>query len=189
MMVPFDGNGPQQGQPSVAQPPLPRPPMPPGQHGVPSQGMPPGHHQQMNPPPYGHRNSGGMPGQPHYMPPQSPANARQTSFGSMPGNGGQYSSHPPLHSPHQQQGGPPPMPPHPNMAHPQQMHRSNSLSRQHSANMGQAMPMPGQHEQRMSSNSQGSHNRQQQYMGSSSAAGNWQSDKDTPHRRDMIQHM
>jgi hypothetical protein len=204
-MVPFDGQGPQQGQPAVAPPSLSRGPMPPG-HG-PSAPSPGGqmHHQAMNPPPFARRGSAsGMPGQPPFpIPPQSPAN-RQGSFNNMP-SGGQYSSHPPLHSPHQQQGGPPPILPHPSIPHPsQQLHRNNSMNRQHG--MGQMPPMPNQHDMRASqqSNSQGNHSRQQ-YMGSSGGggsggggsggggsgglSGSWQSDKDTPHRREMIQHM
>jgi len=209
MMVPFDGQGPQQGQPSVAPPPLQRGPMPPG-HG-PAAPSPGGqmHHQPMNPPPFARRTSGGtMPGQPPFpIPQQSPA-SRQPSFSNMPNGGGgggpQYSSHPPLHSPHQQQeqqqqqqqGGPPPILPHPSIPHPsQQLNRNNSMNRQQHS-MGQMPSMPNQHEQMRSSSSQGSHSRQQQqqqqYMASSSSTGlggNWQSDKDTPHRREMIQHM
>jgi hypothetical protein len=192
-MVPFDGQGPQQGQPAVAPPPLSRGgPMPPG-HGPP--GPSPGgqmHHQNMHPPHFSRRDSsGGMPpGQPPFpIQPQSPA-ARHGNFNNMPPNGGQYSSHPPLHSPHQQQGGPPPILPHPSIPHPsQQLHRNNSMNRQHG--MGQMPPMANQHEMRASS-SQGNHSRQQ-YMsssgGSAGLSGSWQSDKDTPHRREMIQHM
>jgi hypothetical protein len=193
-MVPFDGQGPQQGQPAVAPAPLSRGTMPPG-HGPP--GPSPGgqmHHQSMHPPHFSRReSSGGMPGQPPFpIQPQSPASQRHGNFNNMP-NGGQYSSHPPLHSPHQQQGGPPPILPHPSIPHPsQQLHRNNSMNRQHG--MGQMPPMPNQQHEMRASNSQGqgNHNRQQ-YMGSSGGSGglsgNWQSDKDTPHRREMIQHM
>jgi E1A/CREB-binding protein len=205
-MAPFDGNGgPQQGNPGV-QPLQQRPPMPPGHPGMPNQGMPPGHHRPMNPPHYTHQNSGnmgGMPGQPPppYPMPQSPANGRQPSYSGMPQNPGQYSSHPPLHSPRQHQGGPPPPQMHPNIPHPshpqQQMHRTGSMGRSTSSSMGHAMP-PMQQDPMRGSNSQGTHSRhhqQQQFvstsngMGGSGPSGNWQSDNDTPHRREMIQHI
>lgn len=208
MMMPFDGTGaPQQGQPGVA-PQMGMPPMPPG-HGQPnpSPGMPPGHHQPMNaPPPYGHRNSLTMPGQPPFMPPPSPA--RQGSFtGSMSGGSvgpPQYSGHPPLHSPHQSQQM------HPSMGHPGQMQHRTSMSRHGSSGMGPQggnypMMNQSQHDHSMRGSSmQGSRSRQQpqqqqQYMGNSSSgsggggggglAGSWQSDSDTPHRREMIQQM
>jgi hypothetical protein len=184
--------------------------MPPG-HGGPPGPSPGGqmHHQNMHPPHFQRReSSGGMPGQPPFpIQPQSPASQRHGNFNNMPPNGGQYSSHPPLHSPHQQQGGPPPILPHPSIPHPsQQLHRNNSMNRQqHGMGQQQMPPMPNQqqqqqHEMRAQSNSQqqqqqqqqGNHNRQQ-YMGSSGGSGglsgSWQSDKDTPHRREMIQHM
>lgn len=183
-MVPFDGSGgPQQGQPG-----MPMPPMPPGHsQSTPSPVMQPGHHQPMNAPPYGHRNSLGMQGQPPFMP--SPA--RQGSFtGGMQG-GNQYSGHPPLHSPHQSQSVPPmghPMP------HPQQMQHRTSMTRP-MPGMGM-QPMPNHHDS-MRNSSQGSHNRQSQHynMGNAnnssapSLSGGWQSDNDTPHRREMIQQM
>lgn len=186
-MVPFDGAGPPQQQPGVAPQPIPRPPMPPG-HGqaAPSPVMQPhGHHQAMNA--YGHRASGSMPGQPGpYMPP-SPA--RQGSFsGSLPGPSAPYQGHAPLHSPHQSQGGPPPM--HP----PHQMppHRPN-VPRTHSG-MGQGMPMQPQHDMRVSQGAR--QQQQQQHMGApggsgggAGLSGSWQSDSDTPHRREMIQQM
>lgn len=216
-MMPFDGSGPpQQGQ-GVA--PQMQMPMPPGHgQANPSPGMPPGHHQPgppMNAPgPYGHRNSLTMPGQPPFMPPPSPA--RQGSFtGSMSGGSvgpPQYSGHPPLHSPHQSQG-PPGPPMHPSMGHQMQQHRGSMNRHGGSSGMGPQGGMhPGmmgqsQHDP-MRGSSQGSHNRQQQqpppqqqqqqqYMGNSSAnsggggalAGSWQSDSDTPHRREMIQQM
>lgn len=245
-MVPFDGSAPSQQQQGVSQAPLPRPPMPPG---APSPGM---HQQPMNAP-YGHgMHRQGPPamsgGQPYQIPPQSPS-PRHSSF-SMANAGpqGQYSSHPPMHSPaHQQQ--PPGM--HPSMP---PMHRSSTQSRSmSSSHMG--MPMQPQHEQMMST-SQG---RSQSYMGNSMGPslnssmnnpmnmvgpmnnsitgpmgnsmnnsmnnnmggsmsssmnntmansmsgsmgnsmsssgppsglnGNWQTDRDTPHRREMIQHI
>lgn len=200
-MAPFDGpGGPQNGNPAVAPPPLARPPplAPPG-HGQHNQMQP--HHGGPPPmnthPSYHPRNPQmGMP--PYGMPPQSPAGSRQASFGGMHG-GNQFSNHAPLHSPHQQSGGMQPhhmqqqqqqQPPQP----PQQqgMHRTgSSMNRQ-----GHSMPM---HEMRNSSSN--SHagrqqGQQQHYMNQNSggsggmgSGGNWQSDKDTAHRREMIQHM
>lgn len=183
MMAPFDQQGgPQQGPPQVASH-MQRPPphMPHGHNPGMPQGMPPGHHQPMNPPPH---YRGSMPGQPHYMP-QSPAN-------HAPPNGyGQYSSHPPLHSP--PQGGPPHMPPH--MAHPQQMQRTNSMGGGHPGMRVMPPPHMPQHDS-MRNNSQGGHNRSQPYSsatGNSSSSGgpggSWQSEKDTQYRREMIHHM
>eukprot|EP00980_Cylindrotheca_fusiformis_P010996 scaffold2526_cov131-Cylindrotheca_fusiformis.AAC.12 len=112
--------------------------------------------------PYGHgmqrSMSAGMPpgAQAYQLPPQSPA-ARHNSF-SMQNSGGpqgQYSSHPPLHSPaQQQQGGPM----HPGVT---QMHRGSSQSRP--AHMGM-QSMQQTHDPLMGSSSGG---RAQQYMGNS----------------------
>ncbi len=187
-MVPFDQTGgPPQGQPQSL-----RPPMPPGHmQASPSPVMQSVHHQPMNPPPYSHRASAGMPGQPpHYapMPPPSPAQRQGSFTGAMPTSNAQFSSHPPLH---QSQG-----PMHP-MGHPGQMHHPQ-MSRQHSNNMGMP-PIPNQHDPLMSNSS--GHGRQppppqqQQYMSnppppsSGGMSGSWQSERDTPHRREMIQHM
>jgi hypothetical protein len=200
MMVPFDGSGPpQQVQPGVG-PPMQRPQMPQGHVQAPSPVMPPGHHQPMNAPPYGHqhRNPGVMPGQSPYM--QNPSPARQGSFTGMPG-GGQFSSHPPLHSPHQSQGGPPM---HPSMQRPgQQMHRG-SMGRSHAA-MGQGMPPMQNHDSMRPPSSQGNmtmqqqqyrqqHQQQQNQNQSRGAVSTnmmytWRSENDTPHRREMIHHM
>jgi hypothetical protein len=177
-----------------------RPQMPPGHVQGPSSVMPPGHHQTMNPPPYGHqhRSPAVMPGQQPYM--QNPSPARQGSFTGMPG--GQYSSHPPLHSPHQPQGGPQM---HPSMQRPaQQMHRG-SIGRTHAA-MGQGMPPMQGHDPMRPPSSQGNMTMQQpqyrqqqqqqqqqpQSRGPNSGiltGGSWQSDQYTPHRREMIHHM
>ena len=204
-MAPFDGHS---GVPPNGGPPGSRGMQGPGQAHTP-QHNPQGMMHAPPPYPYQHRGSVGMPpGQPgpHGMPPQSPAASRQGSFNAgMHGGPGGYSGHPPLHSPHQSGG----MPPHPAMA--QQMHaaaRNGHLGgSQHSA-MSQQMPH-NSHDAMRNASSNNSHSRHQQYMnnssnsggggggsggnnsggGSMSAGGNWQTDKDTPHRREMIQHM
>ena len=185
-----------------------RGPMPPGHvQGNPSPVMPVGHQHPMNPA-YGHQHrNGGMPGQPppyhpSGMPSQSPA--RQGNFNPMaPGGPHGYSAHPPLHSPHQSG---PPM--HPPMQRPgQQMHRGSLGPPPPHHGMGQGMPPHMQNHRDVnvmrsaSSHSQGNMQRQQpqqqQYMQQTSQhltssnvmSGNWQSEKDTPHRREMIQHM
>ena len=242
-----------QQQQGVSQQPLPRPPIPPGHQSTPSSGM---HQQGMNTAyPHGmHRNvSGGLPpgGQPYQIPPTQSPGSRHGSFTMVPGGGpqGQYSSHPPLHSPaNQQQAGQI----HPNVT---QLHRASSQSRPGHIGMPS---MQQSHDSMMTSSSSG---RSQQYMGTSmdnsinnnqmmsmgnsmnvnmgnsfngslpniggntnSAMGNnsmnnlgnsgtssignpsnsmmsnsmnnnsgrsggWQTDRDTQHRRDMIQHM
>lgn len=171
-------------------------------------GGPMGHHGG----PYGQPHHGSMQQMPPHqyggMPSQSPANAagRQGSYGGggprgMHGN--QFSGHPPLHSP---QG----MPPHPGMQQP--LHRNSSGM---SSQSMRGMPMA---HDAMRSNSNNTHTSRGQYGmdnsasmggsgrgtsmggppgnnnsnssgGTSGGGGNWQSDKDTPHRRDMIQHM
>lgn len=155
---------PSQQQQGVPQAPLPRPPMPPGHQSAPSPGM---HQQTMNAP-YAHgmhRNvSAGIPpgGQPYQMPPQSPG-SRHNSFSmqSSAGPQGQYSSHPPLHSPaqqQQQQGGPM----HPGVT---QMHRGSSQSRPgHMGMQSGIQSMQQTHDPLMASASGG---RGQQYMGNS----------------------
>lgn len=222
-MAPFDGSGvPQQGQPGGVGQPMQRGPMPPGggHVGNPSPvGMPGGGHPMSNPA-YGHQHhNGGMSGQPppyhpSGMPSQSPA--RQGNFNPMSSGGGPpqaYSTHPPLHSPHQS--GPPMHPPMqrgPPPQQQQQMHRG-SLGPPSHHGMGQGMPphMQQHHHDPMRSVShsqqggmpqQRQQPQQQQYMqqqqqqnvsqhstSSNVMSGNWQSDKDTPHRREMIQHM
>lgn len=213
-MAPFDASGvPQQGQPGVGQAMM-RGSMPSGhvvQGNPPPTGMPMGH--PMNNPAYNHQHrSGGMPGQPppyhnSGMPSQSPV--RQGNFGPPQG----YSSHPPLHSPHQP--GPPQMhPPMQRVPPPgQQMHRGSLGSMgpapppHHGVGPGMPMHMQQSHHDPMrsvSSHSQGNMQQQrqpppQQYMpqqqqqqqqhSQSMMNGNWQSEKDTQHRRDMIQHM
>jgi hypothetical protein len=208
-MAPFDASGvPQQGQPNVAQQMM-RSSMPPGHvvQGNPSSaGIPAGH--PMSNPAYNHQHRNGvMPVQPPQyhssgMPSQSPS--RQGNFGPPQG----YSSHPPLHSPHQS--GPPQMhPPMQRVPPPgQQMHRGSMGSMGPAPphhGMGQGMPMHMQQQQHhdqmrsVSTHSQGGmqqpRQQQQQYIqqqhnqSTGMTSGNWQSDKDTPHRRDMIQKM
>lgn len=200
MMAPFDGpGGPPNGQ--VAPPALARPPpMAPNQ---PNQGLhqhqgaggPMNHHGG----PYGHSGHSRSMQQMHYGMPPSPA-GRQ-SYGSARGMiGNQFSGHPPLHSPHQQ-GGPPGMPPHPGM----QMHHNSSMPPQQPPQppmRGTGIPM-APHDAMRSSNSNNSHGNRGHYgldgssnnnmggsgRGGGAPAGSWQSDKDTPHRRDMIQQM
>jgi hypothetical protein len=186
MMLPFDASRPpQQGQPGVV--PQMQQQMPPGHVEAPSPVMPPGHHQSINPPPHGHRSAGAMPGQPPYM--QNPSPARQGSFTGMPGVV-QYSSHPPMHSPHQSQRGPPM---HPSMQRPgQQIHRGSMV--QSHAVMGQGMPPMQNHDPMRPPSAQGNVAVPQQYRQQHQARGNvmagsWQSENDTPHRRDMIHHM
>ena len=204
-MAPFDGSGiPPQGQPGVVGQPMQRGPMPPGHvPGNPSPVMP--HQHPMNPA-YGHQHrGGGMPGQPPYhpgsMPSQSPG--RPGSFNGMPGGQG-YGAHHAMHSPHQSVQGPPHM--QPPMQRPgQQMHRG-SMGPQHGGMMGQTgMPPPPSMQQHhdmrvqggMPPNQQHYMQQQQQQQQTSQRstssqnvlAGNWQSESDTPHRRDMIQHM
>jgi len=178
MMGAFDQSGaPQQGQQPL------RPPMPQGhvQPGA-SVGMQTTH--AMNPNAYAHRGNTGMPSQPYIPPSQAQRNGSFTA-GSMHPNGTHFSSHPPLHQ------NAAPMHPMNQMHHPQ-------MGRQHS-NM-QAMPMPG-HDMRNAGpmhrqpqgqpqqymNQQPSHPPPQQQQ--QSMNGSWQSERDTPHRRDMIHHM
>ena len=207
-MFPNDPMGnPQQHPGGVTAPPMPPPPMGPGQHNSgPSPVMPPQHHQQPMNAPFPHpqrRHSSGMPGQFPHMPPQSPAGGRQPSFGSMPG-GHQPYSHPPMQSPATQQQ-PGPMP---GMHHNMGRRTSNTMQSSHSHNpMGMPMPGPQHDMMRPPSNSYQQHvppqgvNQRGNPMNSSMSASNnsvggsmasssgWQSDKDTPHRREMIQHM
>lgn len=79
------------------------------------------------------------------------------------------------------------------------MHRG-SMGPSHSA-MGQGMPPMQNHDPMRPPSSQGMSMPQQQYAqrpphqpaqrsaSSSVMGGSWQSDKDTPHRREMIHHM
>ncbi|CAB9517362.1 Probable histone acetyltransferase HAC-like 1 [Seminavis robusta] len=199
---------PQQHPGGVTAPPMPPPPMGPGHQTAPSPVMPPQHHHQqpMNPP-FPHpqrRHSSGMPGQfaPHGMPPQSPAGGRQPSFGNMPGGHQPYGSHPPMQSPATQQ-----QPGHMQGMHPNLGRRqSNSMPGSHShQQMGMPMPGPQHDSMRPPSNSHQQQFRQNvnpmnSNMGSHNSMGNpnnsgsmnssgWQSEKDTPHRREMIQHI
>ena len=199
-MAPFDGSGvPPQGQPGGVGQPMQRGPMPPGHvPGNPSPVMP--HQHPMNPA-YGHQHrGGGMPGQPPYhpggLPSQSPG--RPGNYNGMPG-GQSYGAHHAMHSPHQSvQQGPPHM--QPSMQRPgQQMHRG-SMGLQHGGMMGQpGMPPPANmqlHDMRaqggMPPNQQHfmqQPNNQRPSSSQNVMARNWQSEQDTPHRREMIQHM
>lgn len=200
MMAPYDGSGvPQQGQPGGVGQPMQRGPMPPGH--VPGNPSPVMHQHPMNPA-YGHQHrNGGMPGQAPYHPGgmQSQSPGRPGSFSGMPGGAQGYGAHPSMHSPHQSVQGPPHM--QPPMQRPgQQMHRG-SIGPHNGGMMGQpGMPPPPnmqQHHDAMRAQG-GMPPNQQHYMQQNSQrqpsnnnvmSGNWQSEKDTPHRREMIQHM
>jgi hypothetical protein len=190
-MVPFDGTTAQQqsSQHGVA-PSMPRPPMAPGHHGAPSPAMSQQHHGQSMNAGYQHPNihrqhSTGMPGQPNFSISPSPS-SRQNSFGGMPSGGVHYqnhaqSSHHPMRSPtaHQQQShhsmsqmhSQPVQASHSHQSHPQHMGMGSGSS-QH-PNMGSGVMQD---------------NRQRSYV-ATGMNGNWQSDKDMPHRREMIQQM
>lgn len=157
-----------------------RPPSVQGQHpSAPSPVVPPPHPQQQQMsapyPPQGMRRQGsagmnmGAPGFP--IPPQSPQ-------GSYPHRGSATQFHS-MHSP----------------VHQQPQHR-NQMPMQHSQ-----MPGGQQRPQHMGMQSRGSQgassmgssggmtsDTRQQYI-PTGLNGNWQSDKDMPHRREMIQHM
>jgi hypothetical protein len=195
-MVPFDGTTTAQQQQSSQHrgvaPSMPRPPMAPAHHGAPSPAMPQQHHGQSMNAGYQHPNvhrqhSTGMPGQPNFSIPPSPS-SRQNSFGGVPSGGVHYqphaqSSHHPMRSPaapHQQQQGHHSMAPmhsqpgqasHAHQSHPQHMGVGSGQS-QH-PNMGSGAMQD---------------NRQRNYV-ATGMNGNWQSDKDMPHRREMIQQM
>ena len=184
-MAPFDNSAPpQQGQPM---PSMQRAQMPQGHVQVASPVMPPGHHQAMNPPLYGHqhRNAGVMSSQGSYM--QNPSPARQGNFNGIP-TGGPYSNHPPLHSPHQSQGGPPIHPSMQRSGH--QIHRG-SMGRSSGA-MSQAMPPTQNHDQmRPTAGMQHQQYTRQQHPNRSSniSGASWQSQEDNEARRRMIQTM
>ena len=215
-MQAFDGSGGAQQpvQPGVGQH-MQREPMP-GHMQAPSPAMNVGGHHPMNPP-YGH-HGGAMQGQqPPYhhggMTSQSPG--RQGNYNPMQGGGPVgYSSHPPLHSPPSQHA-PAPMhaPPMQRQAPGPMQHRV-SMGGGHNGNgMGPGMHMPNHHDQmRSSSHSRGgmppgqpphfmAQQQQPQHrpppppaqgqnVGQNNImAGSWQSDRDTPHRREMIQCM
>ena len=189
-MVPVDGTSAQQqsSQGGLA-PSMSRQPMAPGHHGVPSPAMPPQHHgQSMNAgyyPNIHRQHSSGIPGQPNFSIPPSPS-SRQNSFNGMPSGGVHYqnhtqSSHHPMRSPavHQQQG-------HHSMT---QMHaqpaQASHAHQSHPQHMGMGSG-PSQHPNMGSGAMQDS--RQRSYV-AAGMNGNWQSDKDTQHRREMIQQM
>lgn len=191
-MVPFDGaTGQQSSQHGGVGPSMPRPPMPPGHHGNPSPGMPQQHHGQSMNAGYQHPNmhrqhSSGMPGGPNFSIPPSPS-SRQNSFGGVPGGGGHYqahsqSSHHQMRSPatHQQHG-----------HHGMQMHSQPSQGSHSHQSIPQHMGMGsgGSSQQHPNMGSGGMQdNRQRNYI-ATGMNGNWQSDKDMPHRREMIQQM
>lgn len=190
-MVPFDGtSAQQQASQHGAASSMPRQPMAPGHHGVPSPAMPPQHHGQSMNTGYQHPNihrqhSSGMPGQPNFSIPPSPS-SRPNNFSGMPSGGVHYqnhapSSHHPMRSPavHQQQG-------HHSMT---QMHaqpaQASHAHQSHPQHMGMGSGQ-SQHPNMGSGSMQDS--RQRNYV-AAGMNGNWQSDKDTQHRREMIQQM
>lgn len=197
-MAPFDGTGAQQSQHSgVAPPALPRAPVPPGHNSAPSPVMPPQHHQQGMNAPYPHpgmhhrQPSAGMAMGAQSFPPQSPG-SRQNSYGAVPNGNGQHQGasqsyhnmHSPVHQPQHQSA-------HRTQMHAPQMHQQSHSHRSNAQHHPQHMGMQSRTAQSSNMNSgamPSSDSRQQQYI-STGLNGNWQSDKDMPHRRDMIQHM
>ena len=188
MVPPFDG--------SAQQPPQShgmRPPMGPGGHqGGPTPMMGhPNHPQQMNgfPHPGMHRQpSNGMGPGPNFPIPQS-ANQRQGSYG-MPGGHyqqpGQQMQNSVQQQQQQQQQQQPPQQQHPGM-HPQMHHQQQQNRPQH---MGPGMgPAGPQMQNNMGSGGMQQSDNRQRFMSSMGMNGNWQSDKDVPRRREMIQHM
>ena len=182
-MVPFDGTATAQ-QPPQSHGGMSRQAMTHGHQGTPSPVMPHQHHQQsMNS--FGHpgvhrQPSAGMGGAPNFSIPQSPG-SRQNSFGGMTGyQGHSQSTHHPMHSPAHQQ--------HQNFHH-GQMHPSAQQSHQHQSHP-QHMGMGTGPTQHPNMGSGGMDNRQRggQYV-PVGMNGNWQSDRDMPKRREMIQHM
>lgn len=188
MMVPFDTPG---GPPQGNAPPQPmqRPPMPMPPHHPhhPHHPQHPHAHPMNAPPPHAYARTQSQQGMPPYG--QSmPSPAQRPNNFNMPNNAPGYSSHPPLHSPHQ--GGPPP---------PYGIQRKSSLggSGRGVAMMGSTSTSSAHEDAMRSSSSAGAHQRhypqQQQGAQQGASAGmiksSWQSDKDTPHRRDMIHHM
>lgn len=197
-MAPFDGTSAQQPQHSgVAPPVLQPPPVPPGHQSATSpSAMPPQHrHQQaMNatyPNPGMHRQASagmGMGGPSFPIPQQSPVGGvRQGSYGSISNGSGHHQSgssqpfhamHSPVHQP-QHQGA------HRGQMHPPQMHQQSHSQRPN----GQQHPQHiGMQSGTSSSGAVASSDSRQQYI-TTGLKGNWQSDKDMPHRREMIQHM
>jgi hypothetical protein len=187
-MVPFDGTTTATQQSSQHGPPsIPRPPMAPGHHAAPSLGMSQQHHgQSMNAgyhqPSIHRQHSTGIPAQPNFSIPPSPS-TRHNSFGGVPSGGVHYQTHTqpthhPLRSPAGQQ---------------QQGHHSMQMQAQQGQNSHQSHPqhmgmgsVPSQNPNMGSGVMQD--NRQRNYI-ATGMNGNWQSDKDMPHRREMIQQM
>jgi len=182
-MMPFDGatSSQQSSQHVGVAPAIPRPPMAPGHHGAPSPVINQPHHGQMN---TGFPNMHRQPSSgPNFQVPPSPS-SRQNSFGGVPNGSGHYQAHSQpshhqirspshqqqhnMHSMHGQGGG---QGSH-HQTHPQHMGMSGGS--QH-PNMGSS----GMHENRQRSNN---------YI-ATGMTGNWQSDKDMPHRREMIQQI
>lgn len=197
MMAPFDGTSAQQPQHSGVAPPAMHPPaVPPGHQPAPSPSVIPSQHrhqQAMNAPypnPGMHRQpSGGMGmGGPSFpIPQQSPAGVRQGSYGSISNGSGHHQSgssqqfhamHSPVHQP-QHQGA------HRGQMHPPQMHQQPHSQRPN----GQQHPQHvGMQSRTSGSGAMVSSDSRQQYI-STGLNVKWQSVKDMPVRRDMIQHM
>jgi hypothetical protein len=189
MMAPFDGSSSQQQQSQNGQlggAPMPRAPMAPGGHQVPVTVMPQQQHHHPNSlGGFSHnmhrpQSAGMVPGGQFSVPQQAAVGSRQNSFGGVQNmsnhhqnqsyqmhNQGQSNTHH-MHQMVQQQ---------PHQQHPQHM-GMQSAPVQHGA-MGSTGGVP----------SSGGGDRQRQYNMPTGMNGNWQSDRDMPHRREMIQHM
>ena len=197
-MAPFDGTGTQQSQHSgVAPPALPRGSIPPGHQSAPSPILPPQHHHQQGMNAAYAQHSGvhrqpstNMPMGGQSFVPQSPGTSRQASYGTIPNGSGQLQgasqAYHNMHSPvHQHQGA------HRNQMHVAQMHQQSHSHMSNPQHHPQHMGMQSRTAQNSNMNSgalSSTDSRQQQYI-PTGLNGNWQSDKDMPHRRDMIQHV
>ena len=185
MMAPFDGSSSSQQQSQNGQlggNPMPRAPMAPGGHHVPAPVMP-HHHQNSLFSNNMHRpQPGGMVPGGQFTMPQSSVSSRQNSFGAPIMNNNNHQTQ--QYQMHNQ--GPS------NTHHMHQMSQQSHAPQshiQHPQHMG-IQSAPAHHAMGLSGGVQSSSggDRQRQYI-AANMNGNWQSDRDMQHRREMIQHM
>jgi len=185
-MAPFDGSSSSQQQSQNGQlggAPMPRVPLAPGGHQVPAPVMPQQQHHHQNSGGFSHsmhrqQATGMVPGGQFSMP-QPSLGSRQSSFNGVPIMNNHHQSQP--YQMHNNQG-------QTNSHHIHQMPQQSHT--QHPQHMGmQSAPAQNVNmaSQGGTSSSSGG-DRQRQYI-ATGMNGNWQSDRDMPHRRDMIQHI
>jgi len=186
MMAPFDGSSSSQQQSQNGQlggAPMPRVPLAPGGHQVPAPVMPQQQHHHQNSGGFSHsmhrqQATGMVPGGQFSMP-QPSLGSRQSSFNGVPIMNNHHQSQP--YQMHNNQG-------QTNSHHIHQMPQQSHT--QHPQHMGmQSAPAQNVNmaSQGGTSSSSGG-DRQRQYI-ATGMNGNWQSDRDMHHRREMIQHI